>query len=181
MDTGSLMIVMIVLFMASCVWVFLSEKKKKNIKTGHNWYKDMLLKENIKDDIDEAIVLGFSNNNDFLIYTNRDYVYVVNIFKRVFEKVDKKDILNIDVQIYHSEKNVKRLVALTSTFDKSIIVSDITFKFMTRSKVYNVPCMISGRDNNGNVYRNRNTAVDDVRRIKLLIEDDILKLNNANI
>lgn len=170
-----------ILFIIGIVWLMLNTKNKKLAQDDINWFKNTMNKEGIDNNQEGVLVLGHSMVNDFVVYTNMDYIYCVNQFKKQFKKIYKKDILNMDVEVYKYEKNVKRLVALTSTFDKNVIIGDVVFKMVTRDATYNITCMKNGKDGYNRSFTNRTTPVDDASRIKLMIEDDIKNLKETNI
>lgn len=181
MDELSLLMFFGVLIVICIIWIIISEKNRKNVKTDVQWFSDVMKQDNIDDEKDGALVLGQSTINDFLLYTNREYVYFVNLRNRKLQKVYKKDVLNVEVEVYRYEKNVKRLVALTSTFDKNVIIGDVVLKITTRETTCNVFCMINGKDGANRVFTNRMIAVDDANRVKLMIEDDVKKIKEMNI
>lgn len=177
---GSIIVGLIVVFI-SVIWIMINNKNKNLNTEGNEWIKERIKNEGLDDDKDNVLVLCNSNTKDFLIYTNRDYVYVVNKALKKFDKIYKKDILDIDVEVYRSEKNAKRLVALTSTFDKSVVVTDVLFKVTSRGSVYVVSCMANGRNGDNQIYQNRNSVIDEVKRVKFILEDDIKRMKETNI
>lgn len=156
--------------------LFLKDKEEKN---RISWFQEKIKELDI-DNINGAKVFFESNFYCFLIYTKSDFIYIVDKGSRRIEKVLKKDILDVDVDVYTSEKNTKRLIALTSTYDKSIRLDSIILKITTENGTYKIPCLLNGKDGNKVMALNKNSLIEEVNRIKLILEKDINKLNTKN-
>lgn len=180
MDNEVLVMIMcFFLFVFSILWGMSNVAKNKSIKENNEWLKRMIKENEIDENSQEIFTFAPSEFYDFMFYTNQDYIWIVNKYTKMFDKVMKKDILDVEVNVYSIEKNVKKLIALTSTYNKSTIVSDIDFKIVTKNKTYNIPCMRQGKDSFGRIL-NKQIALDDVNRYKLILEKDIKKINSLN-
>lgn len=142
-----------------------------------SWMEDKLEEMNIPG----KFIIGNSPVRDVLVYSSEECVYVVNKINKSVKQVRKEDILDIDLDIYVTERNVKRLVALTSTFDKRGTISSIIFRITTKEKTYEFDCYYNGNDGMGKYVHNVYDIVNDLKRYKLVLESEIKQLNNTNI
>ena len=161
-----------------CVfWGLASNKKRKDINDGNEWFENILSAYKLKSDISTCII-GASDYNNFLIYSEGEFVYICNKINKFFKKISKEDILKVDVDVCSLEKNTKRLVALTSTFDIITLINSVFLKLVSLYETYNIAIMVNGMDGMGKTLINKNAALDDANRIKLILERDINNLIN---
>ncbi|MGL4453545.1 MAG: hypothetical protein ACRDDY_19620 [Clostridium sp.] len=183
MDSGFILTMVVLTIIAIMCFSkgFSNIKDVNRINQDSGWYVGMLNKIDNEEEKNSCLTLGQSPINDYLVYTNSEHVYFVNQRNREFNKINKRDILNMEVEVYKYERNVKKLVALTSTFNKNVVIGDVVLKITTRQKVCNVYCMINGMDGFNRLFTNRMSPVDDANRIKLMIEDDVKNLKETNM
>lgn len=150
---------------------------------SEKWYKGTIERLNL--DNEDISVLNYSNNNltyrNMLIYTKDDFIYILNKGSRLEKKILKKDILDISLEIYSMEKNVKRLIALTSTFDKTTNIVGVEMKIITTEDTYTIPLVVNNRNADNIQFFNKKELIDNANRYKLLIERDIENIKNENI
>ena len=161
-----------------CVfWGLASNKKRKDINDGNEWFEGVLSTYKLKSDISTCII-GASDYNNFLIYSEGEFIYICNKINKFIKKIKKNDILKVDLDVYSLEKNTTRLIALTSTFDKTTLINSIYLKLVTINDTYNIAIMVNGMDGTGKTLTDRNAVLDDAKRIKLILERDINNLIN---
>lgn len=174
----------IVLFLGLGVFFYYLIQRDRVRFASEDWYKHTLKSLEL-DKYENSFILNNSNNNlvaeNILIYTSDEFVYIINKINRMVKKVNKCDILKVDLNIYSTEKNVKRLIALTSTYDKSVNVTGLELKLITRNETNVILMMANGRNVDNITLFNKAQLIDDANRCKLMIENDIEKLNNLNI
>lgn len=95
--------------------------------------------------IDENIKFRLSNSlrKIQLIYTQDKRLFYVNIDTKTIEELIISDILNIDIECAFMEKNQRRVVALTTTYDNIKSLTEVTFKVITENKIYNINLGVS--------------------------------------
>ena len=113
------------------------------------------------------------------IYTNKEYIYLINKSVKSVNKIYKSKILKADVEVYSIEKNVKKLVALTSTYTKKTRIASVTIKIITNAITYNIPCIVNGKLANDQIIMDVVPIMDTINRCKLLLDRDTQELNRA--
>lgn len=100
----------------------------------------------------------------FMIYTNDKKLYFFDTTK-LFTEIKLEDILDIKIDTITNTQNVKKLVALTSTYNSNS-VAYANFTIITKSINYTAIYTVND--------------VNDLNRCKLILQEDISKLNSTN-
>lgn len=111
----------------------------------------------------ENSISTVSGSHSFIAYTTENKLYYIDGDK-IFDEIEIKNILDIKVDVVVNTRNVKRLIALTSTYDaKSTSYAHLTI--ITKKRNYIV---------------NYLSDVNEVNRLKSIVERDIKELNSTN-
>lgn len=115
--------------------------KAENIQ----WKSQAFGDNNIRDeDIKSAFRSTFIGtiSNELLYTDDRRLFYFENGYSNTnnnkSEEIKLEDILNIDLECTISEKNRKRIVALTTTYDNIKSITDVKIKIITEEKIYTI-------------------------------------------
>ena len=164
-------------------FMFLVNRDKVR-KESKDWFEEKLKSLELEKD-SSSFMLNNSTNNltarNFLIYTSSDVIYVVNKIYQSIVAINKADILSVELDVYSTEKNVRRLVALTSTYDKRVNLTGIELRITTTKVTHIIQCMVDGKDSNTIPVFDKRGLLDEVNRCKLIIERDIENLNKSKI
>ncbi|MGL4802040.1 MAG: hypothetical protein ACRC18_07215 [Cetobacterium sp.] len=184
-DISMSSVILFILFIL-CMVVFFSLliQRDKVRHSGEDWFNNTLKSLELNK-YENTFILNNSINNltaeNLLIYTSSDYIYVVNKIRQTVKKVSKSDILNVDLNIYTTQKNVKRLIALTSTYDNKVNVTGLELKITTRTETHVFLMIADGKNVDKVTMFDKPKLIDDANRCKLILEDDIKKLNSLKI
>lgn len=157
--------------------LYLMYKGTQAQKQDQTWMEDKIKQMNIPN----SFIIGNSLVKEVLVYSSNNYIYIFNKINKLVKQINKEDILGVELDIYTTEKNVKRLIALTSTFDKHTRVSSVVFRLITRDSTHEFDCYYEGKNAMGEYISNVYDMINDLKRYKLLLDEDIKQFNNANI
>lgn len=163
-------------------------KDEHTNKFNEDVLKYNLVKENIKENI------RFSMNEGSIIYTNDNRLFVLkydksNALKFTIHEVKLEGILEMSIDIELLERNRRRVISLTPTFDSFKSIRDVIFTIITENEIYkmrlNVSTGVFGSDykiiNETATYKpDFNISLDKMKRIKLLVERQIENLKKIN-
>lgn len=155
--------------------IYLKNSVNKSINMTE-WYKDQVRKLNLNNN--KFKIYG-DETQDYFIYKD-NFVFVLNNKLKTVRKIKLENILSVSVEVSTTEKNTKRVVALTTTYDKNIKVEGINFKIITTSNTFNVYYTPNSFPPNDFKILNINEMLDESNRCKLILEKDIEKLNSLN-
>lgn len=155
------------------IYLKYSSKKSDDMT---EWYKDQVRKHSL--DINKFKIYG-GETQDYFIYKD-NFVFVLNNKLKTIRKIKLKNILSVSVEISTTEKNIRRAVALTTTYDKNIKVEGINFKIITKSNTFNIYYKPDSFPPSNFKKLNINQMLDESNRCKLILEKDLEKLNVLN-
>lgn len=155
--------------------IYLKNSVNKSINMTE-WYKDQVRKLNLNNN--KFKIYG-DETQDYFIYKD-NFVFVLNNKLKTVRKIKLENILSVSVEVSTTEKNTKRVVALTTTYDKNIKVEGVNFKIITTSNTFNVYYTPNSFPPNDFKILNINEMLDESNRCKLILEKDIEKLNSLN-
>lgn len=114
-----------------------------------------------------------------LVLMQDDSLYLINKNEQFYDKIKPSQVLDMKIDVHVQEKNVRRIISWTPTFDKKTKIDKVEFKIITDRKTYNIyyiPGTITPRGRyNGSV----DEMIDYMNRCKLIIEDR--KQHESNI
>lgn len=102
--------------------------------------------------------------NKQLVYTNDQRLFYLEVNKSI-NQINIANILRIDINCECIEKNVKRIIALTTTFDNIKSIVSCNIKIITDNEILNVE-----------IDTDRDT-IDKANQFKLLIDRELELLN----
>lgn len=160
MTFGSLF-VFIVLFIT---WFIISSTTMK--KEKENWMEISFNKNNIEQDKIKFLLKKSSEDfiNKQLLYTNDKRLFYLELNKRIKE-IELNNILKIDVECVSKEKNQKRIIALTTTYDNIKSIVEVNLKIITEDEIYNIKLDTSKE------------SIDKVNQFKLILDRELELLN----
>ena len=174
----------IFLFLGIGIFFMVLIKRDRIRYSGEDWFKNTLQSLNL-DKYENTFILNNSTNNltaeNLLVYTSDQFIYIINKFNKSVKKINKADILKIDLDIYTTQKNVKKLIALTATYDKKVNVTGLELKIITRNETNKLLMIANGKNVDNITIFDKAKLIDDANRCKLILEDDIEKLNSLKI
>ena len=113
------------------------------------------------------IKIEFEENlKKVLIYTKNNELFFGDYDKKSFKRIDIRRILKIEMDQDFSIKNVRRPVALTSTYDTKLTLHSTALKIITDYKTFEIQIDATSE------------MLDKYERFKLTIENQIEFLNN---
>lgn len=167
----------------------LKKDSKNNDYAEKKEYLKRLLNEYGINESNAKLRLSFNRESGELFYTkDKRLFHIKNAFGHPgingieINEINLNEILEIDINGIIKEKMTKRLIALTSTYDKSTKLDGAELKIITESESisldYTEKDAIFNRD--FQMFRTKSNKIfnfDEVKRFKLLLEKDIKELN----
>lgn len=142
-----------------------------------NNYDKKKLERQVKNEKHKLETLGFKGNNikmslygdlngQHAFITNEDELYVVT-YSGVKQKIDFSEVLSVTMDMHVNERNTRRIIAFTSTYDKRVEVIAVDLKINTFKDTYIVRYTRGSLTPIGMPYGDK---INEVERFKLGLE-----------
>lgn len=117
--------------------------------------------------------------SNHLVLSNNDELYLINKNEQFYDKVKTSQVLDMKINIHVNERNVRRIISWTPTFDRKTKIEKIEFKITTERKTYTIYYTLGTITPKGRYNGSMEEMIDYMNRCKLLIENS--KQNNCSI
>ncbi|MGL5764739.1 MAG: hypothetical protein ACRCX8_03765 [Sarcina sp.] len=171
---------LIIFFIISVMMIVISIGMLKSRQNCKMWIEEQFKKYDISSNSTKFILHGVDGYN-LMTYTNENILYVFNGGIRAMEVIKLSDILSVETEIFSSEKNVKKLISLTSTYDKRVKIAEARFKITTHKDVYIVQYIPGRNILDTQLLKNIENKINQINRCKLILEYDIKKIKEKNL
>lgn len=122
---------------------------------------------------------GNIGSNHAMLSTNNE-LYILNNECTGYDKINYLDILDVKMDLHVTERNTRRIIAFTSTYDRKSQINKIELKIITGYKTYTIyytPCANTPK---GYYHGTLGDKINDTERFKLIIENEINKIKTNN-
>ena len=172
---GVILFQFILAFLLLGGYYLIRKKEKKNIVDTSNSTSERISKLQIPN---ERFSLYGNIGSNHAILSDKDELFIISSDCSNYDKINYSDILDVKMDIHIEEKNSRRIIAFTSTYDKSVKINRVDLKIITGYKTYTIYYTPGANTPKGFYNGSLGNKIDDTERFKLLIESKMNKIVN---
>lgn len=146
-------------------WFFINNNDKNKSNRLINKEKNKILNSGFSDENIRIALYGGLNSNHAIITKDNDLFIIKN--NGTIEKIKPENIFSIKIVLHVNERNTRRIIAFTSTYDKKVNIQAIDFKIATFDETYLIRYNIGENTPFGLPNENK---LDETERFKAVLE-----------